>query len=65
MPKTYTCWICKKPVSYEGPLPELFPFCSQRCKLVDLHRWFTGQYSIDRDLAPQDLPDDERPSSSD
>jgi hypothetical protein len=23
-----------------------FPFCSQRCKAVDLSRWFTGSYAV-------------------
>ena len=25
---------------------EVFPFCSPRCKDVDLHRWFSGKYAI-------------------
>lgn len=23
-----------------------YPFCSKRCKDIDLHRWLTGAYSI-------------------
>ena len=35
------CPICGKPVA------ERFrPFCSGRCKDVDLHRWFSGAYAI-------------------
>ena len=30
----------------EAPLPENFPFCSRRCRLVDLGRWFDGFYLI-------------------
>jgi endogenous inhibitor of DNA gyrase (YacG/DUF329 family) len=55
MNKTYPCSICGKHVGYEGPLPALYPFCSERCRLVDLGRWFSEQYSIDRDLRPEDL----------
>jgi endogenous inhibitor of DNA gyrase (YacG/DUF329 family) len=22
------------------------PFCSERCKLVDLHKWFSEEYTI-------------------
>ncbi|HEX8524937.1 MAG TPA: DNA gyrase inhibitor YacG [Tepidisphaeraceae bacterium] len=43
------CPICKKtiPVPQENePLPPGFPFCSDRCKLVDLNRWLTGRYQI-------------------
>lgn len=27
-----------------------FPFCSDRCKLVDLGRWMDGSYLISREL---------------
>lgn len=23
-----------------------FPFCSERCRLVDLHKWLTGAYVV-------------------
>lgn len=29
-----------------APLPESFPFCSRRCRLIDLGRWFDGLYRI-------------------
>ncbi|MCC7291982.1 MAG: DNA gyrase inhibitor YacG [Phycisphaerales bacterium] len=29
------------------------PFCSQRCKLVDLGRWLDGSYRISEPLSPQ------------
>ncbi|MFQ5806887.1 MAG: DNA gyrase inhibitor YacG [Phycisphaerae bacterium] len=61
---TFSCSICGKAVAYEGPLPRLYPFCSERCRLVDLGRWFNEQYSIDRDLAPEDLPDGFPPPES-
>ena len=56
MKKTYSCSICGKRVDYEGPLPALYPFCRERCQMVDLGRWFSEQYAIDRDLTPEDLP---------
>jgi endogenous inhibitor of DNA gyrase (YacG/DUF329 family) len=48
------CPICKKPVEQPGrgrPGPEdvsraYFPFCSERCKLIDLGRWLGGKYQI-------------------
>jgi endogenous inhibitor of DNA gyrase (YacG/DUF329 family) len=41
------CPICKREV--EEPKPDersYFPFCSERCKLVDLGRWLDGRYQI-------------------
>lgn len=38
--QTASCPICGKPTA-----PETRPFCSKRCKDVDLHRWFSGTYS--------------------
>ena len=42
------CPICKQPVT-EPPAPDApktFPFCSERCKLIDLGRWLDGKYQI-------------------
>lgn len=35
------CPTCHKPAS-----PEFAPFCSKRCREVDLNRWFTGGYAV-------------------
>ncbi len=53
--KRYRCVICAKPIEYVGRLPELFPFCSSRCRLVDLGRWFQEDYAIERDLLPEEV----------
>lgn len=37
------CPICKKPVKSTAPD---FPFCSDRCRLIDLGKWASGQYVI-------------------
>ena len=65
MKTDYSCSICGKRVSYEGPLPVLYPFCCERCKLGDLGRWCSEQYSIDRDFTPEDLSEVERRQPSD
>jgi len=41
------CPICKKAyaIAKLDDLPS-FPFCSDRCKLVDLGRWIDGNYVI-------------------
>ena len=39
--KPKPCPICGKP-----PVPDSRPFCSERCRQVDLGRWLTGSYVI-------------------
>ena len=41
------CPTCKKPASKDGN--KLFPFCSERCHLVDLGRWLGEEYRIPGD----------------
>jgi endogenous inhibitor of DNA gyrase (YacG/DUF329 family) len=50
----YTCPICGKDVEYDGRLPAIYPFCSARCRWVDLGRWFRGEYHIDRELTEEE-----------
>ncbi|MBN1344680.1 MAG: DNA gyrase inhibitor YacG [Phycisphaerae bacterium] len=41
------CPTCGKPVAKSGPdRPKSYPFCSDRCKLVDLGKWFDEEYRI-------------------
>ncbi|MHC4212249.1 MAG: DNA gyrase inhibitor YacG [Planctomycetota bacterium] len=44
------CPVCKKVIPLENPNnyreSEYFPFCSRRCKLVDLGSWLDGEYRI-------------------
>ena len=42
------CPTCKKIVKTPGPGEPMgaFPFCSDRCKLIDLGRWLDGKYQI-------------------
>ncbi|PKL49415.1 MAG: DNA gyrase inhibitor YacG [Planctomycetes bacterium HGW-Planctomycetes-1] len=43
------CPVCGKTVpepSKTGGQAGFFPFCSERCKLVDLNRWFRSEYII-------------------
>ena len=35
------CPICGRP-----PQPDFRPFCSKRCRSVDLNRWLSGGYAI-------------------
>jgi endogenous inhibitor of DNA gyrase (YacG/DUF329 family) len=40
-----TCPICDAPVTPKVAGAR-FPFCSQRCKLVDLDNWLGGRYVV-------------------
>jgi len=59
------CPICKKPVtSRDDPVSpnRFFPFCGERCQLVDLGRWLDGKYQIP--VKPMDEIDDPPPPAS-
>jgi len=45
------CPICKKPVGSTGADS---PFCSERCRLVDLGKWASGQYVVSEPLQDAD-----------
>ena len=46
MIRAQTCPICEKELPAEGRDMSLFPFCSKRCREIDLLRWSKGQYAI-------------------
>ncbi|MSQ94655.1 MAG: DNA gyrase inhibitor YacG [Gemmataceae bacterium] len=50
------CPICERAMDSQGPKewPD-WPFCSNRCKLVDLGRWLGGQYRIEVPAQEEDL----------
>jgi uncharacterized protein len=43
MPTKVRCPICGKEVALEDPN---MPFCSDRCRLLDLANWASEKYSI-------------------
>jgi endogenous inhibitor of DNA gyrase (YacG/DUF329 family) len=51
------CPICARPfeVATLDDLPS-FPFCSDRCRLIDLGRWADGSYAIPGPEVPIDRP---------
>jgi hypothetical protein len=40
----HTCPICKKPTDSEKDVD--FPFCSERCRLLDLGAWAAEKYVV-------------------
>jgi endogenous inhibitor of DNA gyrase (YacG/DUF329 family) len=54
------CPICSRPIAIASmdDLPS-FPFCSDRCKLIDLGRWIDGAYAIPAAADEEKLEDEE------
>jgi endogenous inhibitor of DNA gyrase (YacG/DUF329 family) len=51
------CPICRKEVQPDDPF---IPFCSDRCRIIDLGNWASEKYVISSPVDPQtfeDLPD--------
>jgi endogenous inhibitor of DNA gyrase (YacG/DUF329 family) len=48
------CPICKKEVARDG---EFMPFCSDRCRIIDLGNWASEKYVISSPMDP--LADEE------
>ncbi len=57
MPKI-DCRYCGKELAYESTsdLP-YFPFCSERCKLIDLGKWVEEEHRIEEPLTPERVED--------
>jgi endogenous inhibitor of DNA gyrase (YacG/DUF329 family) len=54
-PATVTCPTCGRELEWAGA--PFRPFCSERCRLIDLGAWFSEQRSIpDDDAAAPDEP---------
>jgi tRNA threonylcarbamoyladenosine biosynthesis protein TsaE len=49
-----TCRTCGGAVDPDAPSA---PFCSERCRMADLSKWFGGAYTISRPLDRRDLED--------
>jgi hypothetical protein len=50
------CPICKKALKEPatGQARGCWPFCSERCKLIDLGRWLDGKYQISAAVSQED-----------
>lgn len=64
---TFNCPTCRAtltvPRREDAPYR---PFCSYRCKMVDLHKWFDEQYRISEPLdTPVETPEQSSPPAPD
>ena len=55
MAKALHCPICKKPVPLDSAD---VPFCSDRCRLIDLGKWASGAYRISSPILDPDVLED-------
>ena len=58
MPLVTKCPICRKPVERSNPE---FPFCTGRCRLLDLGNWAAERYVISSPAFLEEI--DEEPDS--
>jgi uncharacterized protein len=52
-----TCPICEKSLAYadDHARRRLMPFCSERCKLIDLGAWMGERYRVPSQTPPDAL----------
>jgi endogenous inhibitor of DNA gyrase (YacG/DUF329 family) len=46
------CPVCGKRLEGEAAKWPRFPFCSRRCKLIDLGKWLGEDYGLPREEPP-------------
>ena len=51
MPRTFPCPRCGEATQWEDN--PVRPFCSERCKLIDLGAWASDEYRLPTQDAPQ------------
>jgi endogenous inhibitor of DNA gyrase (YacG/DUF329 family) len=56
----HLCPICQK--STDSTRDGDFPFCSERCRLLDLGNWSAERYVISRPAFDEELLDEEPPA---
>ena len=55
---TVNCPLCKKETPWEGN--PFRPFCSERCKMIDLGTWASEEYRVPGEKKPDDEEEDGR-----
>ncbi len=63
MPTVVNCPRCGRPVEW-SPASRFRPFCSERCRLIDLGEWLAENHRIPdaADTPSDDPPDSEGPT---
>ena len=53
------CPLCRKPASWDDN--PWRPFCSERCRLIDLGTWAAEEYRVPGSSLTMELPDSDEP----
>ncbi len=56
------CPICKKPAD-SAAHPD-FPFCSERCRLLDLGKWASERYVVSEPVIDEPSPEKSDPNET-
>jgi len=54
-PRTVACPTCGKPALF-APANEWRPFCSERCRMIDLGEWAAESYKVPSKPGNDDSP---------
>lgn len=66
MVRAPTCPICERELPPKSITESaVFPFCSLRCKRIDLWRWCEGKYAIVDRLTPDEIAEKLMPPGED
>ena len=57
------CPVCKR--EFDQATSKALPFCSDRCRLIDLGRWLDGKYQIPVVDEDESLHEASRPAEQD
>lgn len=63
--QTSKCAHCGKQITFTPEIKKLWPFCSKRCKIIDLGKWLGEKYVVQEEATEQDLKKDTKVGESD
>lgn len=52
------CAQCGKKIVISNEIKELWPFCSKRCKMIDLGKWLGEKYVLHEEIEVQEIKRD-------
>lgn len=61
-PAIVACPQCSKEVVWNKEVSPYRPFCSERCKLIDLGQWASENYSVPVEEQPDGELTDDKPT---
>jgi endogenous inhibitor of DNA gyrase (YacG/DUF329 family) len=57
-----SCPTCRRELTWNEQFP-FRPFCSERCRMVDLGAWFAGERSLSGDAVDELQPREQLPKA--